>query len=143
MIVYRERVLPSFSNLVLPVLLFPSVWAVMLPIDAPLALPVAAFLTLGFVALIFLSAPIVLVSETELSARGATIQRDLLGEITVVPKSQQFNELGPKLNARAWLSIQGSVKGMVKVEINDPSDPTPYWLISTRNPEKLKKVLSN
>lgn len=141
MILYRERVLPSVANLALPILLFPSVWAVMLPIDAPLAIPVAALLTISFVALIVLSSPVILVSDTQLSARGATINRDLLGKATVVPKNQQVNELGINLNARAWLSIQASVKGLVKVEIVDPNDPTPYWLISTRNPEKLRQLL--
>jgi hypothetical protein len=141
-IVYRERVLPSLFNLALPLLLFPSIWAVMLPLDAPLAIPVAALLTTAFVALIFSSAPVVSVTVSELSARGATIQRALLGKASVIGKSDQFNELGPKLKANAWLSIQASVKGLVKVEVNDPSDPTPYWLISTRKPEELAKLLN-
>ena len=115
----------------------------MLPIDAPLALPVAAFLTLGFVVLIFLSSPVILISEKEFSARGASINLEHLGEVSIVPKEQQFEALGAKLNANAWLSIQASVKGLVKIEITDEADPTPYWLVSTRNPEKLKKILSN
>ncbi|MFM2384507.1 MAG: hypothetical protein RL166_381, partial [Actinomycetota bacterium] len=44
--------------------------------------------------------------------------------------------------ARAWLSIQASIKGLVKVQVLDKNDPTPYWLISTRNPEKLVNLLN-
>jgi hypothetical protein len=28
------------------------------------------------------------------------------------------------------------------VEITDPADPAPYWLISTRNPDELVRALA-
>ena len=31
---------------------------------------------------------------------------------------------------------------MVKIDITDPSDPTPYWLTSTRRPEELVAALT-
>lgn len=141
MIVYRERVLPSASVLLLPVLLFPSVIAVMLPLNAQFALPVAAFVTAIFVGYIFFSAPILVVSDDSLTARGATIELKLLGTTEIIPKEKKFDELGRKLDARAWLSIQASVRELVKIEITDPNDPTPYWLVSTRRPEALIQAL--
>lgn len=143
MIVFRERVLPSVPNLGLPLLLFPSVFAVMLPIDAPLALPVALLCTLSFVAVIFSSAPSIQVTEATLTAKGATIELKNLGAAKVIPKTEVFRALGPELHAKAWLAIQASVKGLVRVEVIDPQDPTPYWLISTRHPEKLAELLNN
>ena len=134
--------LPSVPNLVLPLLLFPSVFAVMLPIDATLALPVALLLTLAFVGVIFSSAPRITLTDETLTARGATIELNNLGSATVIPKNELFDALGPGLDARAWLAIQSSVKGLVKVEVTDPKDPTPYWLISTRSPEKLAELLN-
>lgn len=129
-------------NLVLPLLLFPSVFAVMLPIDAVLALPVALLTTLAFVGLIFGSAPKVLLTESTLTAKGATIELSNLGKATVIPKSELFKALGPELDARAWLAIQASVKGLVKIEVQDSNDPTPYWLVSTRNPERLAALIN-
>ena len=142
MIVYRERVLPSAANLALPVLLFPSVFAVMLPIQASLALPVATLLTLVFAAILITSCPVIVLTESTLTAKNATIQRKLLGKAQVIPKAEIFEALGQKLDARAWLSIQASVKGLVKIEVLDTNDPTPYWLISTRNPDKLVRELN-
>lgn len=84
----------------------------------------------------------VVLTDTSLSARGASIETELLGLATVVAKNDIFAELGPKLDARSWLAIQASVKGLVKVAVADPKDPTPYWLISTRQPEKLAELLN-
>jgi hypothetical protein len=36
---------------------------------------------------------------------------------------------------RPWVSQA------VHVVIDDPADPTPYWVISTRRPEKLVRAL--
>jgi hypothetical protein len=141
-ILYRERVLPSAGNIALPVLLFPSAFAVLLPIYAPMALPVASISTLALATVIFLSSPTTVVDEEYLIAKKARISRNLLGPASIIPKEKAFEELGPKLDSRAWLSLQASVKGLVRVEINDPNDPTPYWLISTRNPELLVKALN-
>lgn len=138
---YRERVLPSLANLALPMILFPSVIAVMLPLHAQLALPVAGAVTLGFLALQFFSSPVLKVADGQFQAKEASIELKNLGAIEVIPKDEVFLELGRNLDARAWLAIQASVKGLVKVEIKDENDPTPYWLVSTRNPQGLMAAL--
>lgn len=115
----------------------------MLPIDSGLALPVASLVALAFIGLLFFASPTLIVTETTISAKGAEINRNHLGTAILVPKSEVFEELGSKLDSRAWLSIQASVKGLVRVPIKDPSDPTPYWLISTRKPEKLIELLNS
>jgi hypothetical protein len=33
------------------------------------------------------------------------------------------------------------VPGAVQVLLDDPADPTPYWLVSTRHPERLAATL--
>jgi hypothetical protein len=114
----------------------------MLPIDGLLALPVAALCTLAFAALLVSSAPVLMLTETEFSAKGAIIERKFLGTAEVIPRDRVFAELGTNLDARAWLSIQASIKGLVKVEVSDPNDPTPYWMVSTRNPERLAKLIN-
>lgn len=140
---YRERVLPSAPNLALPILLFLSVLTVMIPINIDFAIPVALIISAVFVIVLVSASPVIEVSNETLKAKNAVIERKFLGEVTVIPKTEVFEELGQRLDARAWLAIQASVKGLVKVEITDPEDPTPYWLISTRNPEVLAKELGN
>lgn len=141
--IFRERVLPSASNLVLPLMLFPSVYAIMLPLAPEFALAAAFVLTILFVGFIILSSPVVLVTSKELKAKNAVISRDKIGEVSVIEPTRKFETLGVELDSRAWLCIQSSVKGLVRLEINDPEDSTPYWLISTRKPEELAKLLRN
>ncbi len=33
--------------------------------------------------------------------------------------------------------FRGYVRGVVRVEVTDPADPTPYWLVSARNPQAV------
>jgi hypothetical protein len=30
---------------------------------------------------------------------------------------------------------------VVRVQVTDPADPTPYWVFSTRHPEKVASLL--
>jgi hypothetical protein len=66
----------------------------------------------------------------------------LIGEPEAIGKDDIFSERGPKLDPAAYKVFQGSVKTAIKIPISDPDDPTPYWLVSTRNPAKLVEILS-
>jgi hypothetical protein len=141
-IVFRERVLPSAANLILPLLLFPSVLAVMLPLAPEFALVTALIITVGFCCFVYFSSPVLLCNGETFSARNAEIPMKLLGKATVIEREKQFEELGRNLDARAWLCIQASVKQLVKIEIQDPKDPTPYWLVTTRRPAELVALIN-
>jgi len=49
---------------------------------------------------------------------------------------------GVDANARAYLLLRPYVKRSVQVSVVDPSDPVPYWLVSTRRPDELVSALS-
>lgn len=49
---------------------------------------------------------------------------------------------GMDADARAFLVLRPYLKRAVRVTLEDPSDPTPYWLVSTRRPERLASALS-
>jgi len=49
--------------------------------------------------------------------------------------------LGPEADARAWLKTRPYVDGGVRIDLNDPSDPAPYWLVSSRRPEAVAAAL--
>jgi len=49
--------------------------------------------------------------------------------------------LGPDLHALAFVVHRPWVPGAVKVTLDDPDDPTPYWIVSSRHPERLAAVL--
>ena len=52
-------------------------------------------------------------------------------------KSAQRNALGRQLDPAAFLVTHTWIPTMVLLVLDDPDDPTPYWLVSTRHPEAL------
>lgn len=50
--------------------------------------------------------------------------------------------IGVDANARAYLLIRPYLKRSVQVGVNDPLDPVPYWLVSTRRPDELVAALA-
>jgi Protein of unknown function (DUF3093) len=48
---------------------------------------------------------------------------------------------GRDADARAYLMLRPYLKRAVRVDVADPSDPVPYWLVSTRRPEELAAAL--
>ena len=43
--------------------------------------------------------------------------------------------VGVEADARAFLLIRPYLKESVRVWLDDPEDPTPYWVVSTRQPQ--------
>jgi hypothetical protein len=56
-------------------------------------------------------------------------------------QSQFLKLRGPDADPAAFNASRYWVKTGVKVELKDKSDPTPYWLISSRKPKALAKCL--
>jgi hypothetical protein len=48
---------------------------------------------------------------------------------------------GIRLDARAYLCIRGWLPAGARVILDDPEDPTPYWLVSSRRPEALARAV--
>jgi hypothetical protein len=140
--VYRERLLPGISfyiaSLVIPV----ASYLICLAFSAEIALYIAVITELLLIALSVLTSPLIAISEGLLKVRMASIPLELLGKIEVIPKADAFLERGRKLDPRAYVSFQVGVKTLIKVEVRDAADPTPYWLFATRNPLALKKLLT-
>lgn len=85
---------------------------------------------------------LVLDSSMESLAIGRVrIDSKFIGEVIILDPVKMKYELGAGLDRRAYLAIRHWVKGGLKVILNDPLDPTPYWLISSKNPELIKASL--
>ncbi|GAA4508040.1 DUF3093 domain-containing protein [Brevibacterium yomogidense] len=89
-----------------------------------------------------LSTPIVVTDQTFVAGR-AHIDRTFIAGATGHDAEQSFAQRGHLLDARAHLVLRPWVKTVVRVEIDDPADPTPYWLVSTRRPDALVSALSS
>lgn len=65
-----------------------------------------------------------------------------LGTAEALDKDATRRVHGPEADARAFLHMRPYISRSVKVAIEDPSDPAPYWLISTRHPRRLAAALT-
>ena len=140
-IVYRERVRPNFGTFIAVATLLPAVTLVSEPFDYRIGIAVGLILVMSIWAALFFLAPVIQVGSSHLTVARAKIPRNLLGNIEEIAKNQIFSERGPKLDPAAHKVFQGTVKTAIKITVNDPNDPTPYWIISTRKPAQLAEVL--
>lgn len=90
----------------------------------------------------WVGAVLIQVADGELRAGRAHIPLELLGTTEALDKEAMRRVHGVEADARAFLLTRPYLSRGVKVAIDDPADPTPYWLISTRHPRTLAAVLS-
>lgn len=134
---YRERLMPTVWMYIFIALVLPATLLVFLPISPPVGIAVAVLLYLGAIGSLIYTAPVIAVADGELRAGRAHIPVSLLGEPVAFRDEEATLERGRRLDARAFLCIRGWVKPVVRIPVTDPADPAPYWLVSTRTPEKL------
>lgn len=140
--IYRERLWASAWVYLATALVIPASLLVFWPINIQVGIIVGLVLYAGCVALLILSSPAVIVTERELIAGGARIPRELIGEVSSYREPEATLERGQRLDARAWLLIRGWIGPVVKIANLDPRDPAPYWLVSSRHPDRLDAALS-
>jgi DUF3093 family protein len=58
-----------------------------------------------------------------------------------IPRSAKSAALGRQFDPAAYVLHRGWVGPMVLVVLDDADDPTPYWLVSTRHPERVLSAL--
>lgn len=116
---------------------------VFFPISETAGLIVAIVLYAACVLLLIAASPTIRITETELIAGKARVPLEIVGEATAYSRDEARQERGPRLDARAWLLIRGWVDPVVKVEITETADPTPYWLLSSRRPAEVVAALSS
>ena len=76
-----------------------------------------------------------------LYAGRARLPFDAISRTAVVPATAKQAAMGRQLDPEAFVVHRGCIPTIVIVVLDDPMDPTPYWLISTRDPEGLAAAL--
>lgn len=112
----------------------------------PVWLPYVVLFPLPVWALIWLSrlrvgvvAPTV--QPVELLVGRAHLPVDVIARTAAVPPSAKSAALGRQLDPAAYVQHRAWVREMVLVVLDDPDDPTPYWLVSTRHPDRVLAAL--
>ncbi len=83
------------------------------------------------------------VRDGELRAGRAHIALHHLGAATALDAEQAHRLAGRDADARAFLLLRPYLRRAVRIEVDDPADPAPYWLVSTRHPERLVQALTH
>lgn len=138
---YRERLTPSLWTFVAAAVVAPMAALVFAPLNAIVALAVGVLVAVAVVALLVLASPVVEVRDGWLRAGRARIDLRFLGPASEFVGDAARAQRGPELDARAWHLIRGGIDGIVVVPLQDPDDPVPSWVISTRTPDRLAAAL--
>ncbi len=79
--------------------------------------------------------------ETELWVGDAHLPVSVISRSAEVPRSAKSAALGRQLDPAAYVLHRAWVGPMVLVVLDDPDDPTPYWLVSCRHPDRVLSAL--
>ncbi|HWM34974.1 MAG TPA: DUF3093 domain-containing protein [Pseudolysinimonas sp.] len=138
---YRERLWPAPWVFIATALVIPASLLVFLPISPQAGVVVAIVLYAAIVGVLLGTTATIEVGAEGLRAGRARIERRFVGAATASTGADANAERGTRLDARAWMLVRGWIPGVVRIEITDPEDPTPYWLVSSRRPDELAAAL--
>lgn len=142
-VLYRDRAFPPVTWWIVAALISGMTSLIVLPVWplGGLLVPIVICI-LVFFGLARLS-PTVIVTPDALYAGPAHIDRRLVGTATALDREKTRWECGPGLDARAFIFIRPWIRTAVRVELDDPADPTPYWIVSSRDPKALAAAINS
>lgn len=142
---YRERLSVPVSWWLLGIVAVAALWlAYDVAIGPAVAVPVA-LLALGGVAtgLVGYGRLTVRVDGAGLGVGAAHLPAWAVGTVEVLDSRRAGRVQGRDADPRAYYVLRGYVHTAVRVWVNDPDDPVPYWVVSTRRPEALARALTS
>ncbi len=77
------------------------------------------------------------VRDGEFVAGRAHVPLRWCGELVALDGEAARRARGTDADARAFLLLRPYLGRCVRVQLVDPADPTPYWLVSARHPERI------
>ena len=77
----------------------------------------------------------------ELWAGQAHLPATVVSRSAEIPASAKSAALGRQLDPAAFVAHRAWVGPMLLAVLDDPDDPTPYWLLSTRHPDRVLSAL--
>jgi hypothetical protein len=141
---YAERLTVPLRWWAQATMLVASLWLALV-----VALPTALAWVLSAVAMLLAAALLsgygaarISVGGGELRVGRARIGAEHVGVALALDAEATRRRSGVEADARAHLLLRPYLKRAVEVQITDPADPTPYWLVSTRRPEELARAVT-
>jgi hypothetical protein len=141
---YRERLTAPVSWWI-AALAFAAVWGwvFLVATNWPIAIVVTALLAAaGGYAVWRYGSVLVTAGPDGLRVGRAHVGSQHVGDVRSLDRSAYRTQLGTGADARAYLVTRPYLDHGVLVAIDDPSDPAPYWLVSSRHPDALAAALT-
>ena len=142
---YAERLTVPLRWWVQGTMLVASLWLAIL-VAAPEVLAwsvAAAALGLMVVLLVNFGRARVGIVGDELVAGRAHIPVRFVSDVVALDAEGVRRQAGVDADARAYLLLRPYLKRGVRIDITDPADPAPYWLVSCRRPDALVAALES
>jgi Protein of unknown function (DUF3093) len=141
--IYEERLRVPISWWLLGLLAVGTTWlttaaALSSTVAGIVTLVVAVLITGGLIAY---GRAQVTVSTEGFRAGTALLPLWAVGQVTPLDAAETHTLAGPQADPRAFLELRGYIRSAVRVQVADESDPTPYWLVSTRYPARCAQAL--
>ncbi|MFA4082320.1 DUF3093 domain-containing protein [Mycobacteroides salmoniphilum] len=77
----------------------------------------------------------------ELRAGAAHLPVSVIAKSAAIPATAKSSALGRQLDPAAFVVHRAWIGPLVLVVLDDPEDPTPYWLVSSRHPDRVLAAL--
>jgi uncharacterized membrane protein (Fun14 family) len=117
-----------------------------LAVGYPLGVPAGVVVTVVAEALVVWvlvrTAAVVRVDETALRAGRATLPSSAVGAAQPLDATAAALLRGREADSRAYLVLRPWLPLAVRVDVDDPADPAPYWYVSTRHPDPLATAVA-
>lgn len=138
---FKEFVFPGVTLFVAIGLSTLAIWVVFLPINSGIGSIISLATLVIFSTFSLMRSPKIRVEGNFLKISKAKIEIRFISKAKLINQKDLFTERGVGLNALAYCVFQVGVTRAVRIEIEDSSDPTPYWLVSSRKPNQLIRAL--
>lgn len=139
--IFREKLWPAWWMWILVVGTGFAGTAMVLPINLNVSIVVGIVVFIAVGITLLAATPTISLTHDWFKVGRASIECRYIGEVSGHRGEDATLQRGPALNGTAYMCLRGWIDPVVKLEIVDPLDATPYWLASTRRPEELLSAL--
>lgn len=141
---YRETLHAPVRWWLLLLLFLASLWLALLVSAPPVVVwsSSAVGVALGAGVLVGYGAARIEVTDDGLRAGRARLEWRYCGAAEALDVSASHRLAGVEADHRAFLLLRPYIRTAVRVEVADAADPTPYWMLSTRHPQRLADAIN-
>ncbi|MBQ1073643.1 DUF3093 domain-containing protein [Micromonospora sp. C31] len=104
-------------------------------------LPFVVLLPATFAGLVWLGRIRIAVRDGELRVDDARLPARFVADVVPLDAAGRREVLGVGADPLAFVVQRPWIPGAVQVVLDDPADPTPFWVVSTRRPVELAESL--